>query len=40
MIYLIDPEFMGNQRCRSRDICGRLSIQPICPPNLICPLKK
>ncbi len=40
MKYVIDPhDVFITSRCRTRAICNRLSIQPICPPNLICPLK-
>jgi len=41
MIYLVEPTkiFDLNDRkpCRT-DICGRLSIEPICPPVIICPI--
>jgi hypothetical protein len=39
MIYLIEPSTFLNQKCRSRGICGRLTILPVCPPNYNCPLK-
>jgi len=37
MFYLIDPTPVTNAKCRSKDICRRLTILPVCPPNL-CPL--
>ncbi len=42
MIYLIDPTPVTNAKCRSKDICRRLTILPVCPPVLcppnLCPL--
>jgi hypothetical protein len=41
MIYLIEPTAL-DFRCKTvcgTNICGRLSIHPICPPNTVCPLK-
>ncbi len=36
MIYLIEPLAVLDHKCKTvcnTDICGRLSIHPICPPN-------
>jgi hypothetical protein len=40
MIYLIEPLAVLDQKCIivcRTDICGRLSIHPICPPTS-CPI--
>jgi len=34
MIYLIKPMWELRRPCTYKDICGRLSIHPVCPPKL------